>query len=67
MLQAWQSGQPALPQHTLSVQKPLMHWFPAPQGIPFAFKAQLPDWQVVGATQSPSTVHVVLQAFGPQM
>jgi hypothetical protein len=47
------------------VQKPLMHWFAAEQPRPLALSAQLPDWQVVGAMQSPSAVHMVLQAPAP--
>jgi hypothetical protein len=54
-----------VPQQTPSVQKPLMHWLPAEHDWPFGFSAQLPDWHVVGAMQSPSTVQVVLQAPTP--
>lgn len=64
-LQAWQVGQVWLPQHTPSVQNPLIHWFAAEQTCPLGFSAQLrlvPDpWQVNGATQSASPAHDVLQ------
>jgi hypothetical protein len=49
------------------VQNPLMHWFPEAQVAPLAFSAQLPPWQVLGATQSASATQVVLQAFVPQV
>jgi hypothetical protein len=65
-LQAWQSGQVALPQQTPSVQKPLMHCAAVEHATPFGFKAQLPAWQVKGATQSASAAQVVLQAALPQ-
>jgi hypothetical protein len=65
MLQAWQRGQLALPQQTPSVQNPLMHWLPAVQARPFGLRAQLPPWQVFGATQSASPMQVVRQAVGP--
>ena len=65
-LHAWQSGQEALPQQTPLVQKPLMHWAVVVQGRPLGFRAQLPAWQVNGATQSASAAHVVLQALLPQ-
>jgi hypothetical protein len=69
-LQAWQAGQLVLPQQTLSTQLPLMHWFPAVQVAPFAFRLQLfaePEpWQVNGARQSVSAVQVDLQAPVPQ-
>lgn len=42
-LHAWHSGQLPVPQHTPSVQNPLMHWLPAEQVWPFGFSAQLPD------------------------
>jgi hypothetical protein len=65
-LQAWQVGQAALPQQTPLVQKPLMHWLFPEQVRPFGLSAQLPAWQVVGATQSASAAQVVLHAFAPQ-
>ena len=71
-LQAWQGPQVAWPQQTPSTQLPLMHWLPMPavQARPFFLSAQLIEpavpWQVNGGTQSPSPVHVVLQAVAPQ-
>jgi hypothetical protein len=65
-LQAWQVGQEALPQQTPFVQNPLMHWLPLAQVRPLGFWAQFPAWQVLGATQSPSAVQVVLHAAAPQ-
>jgi hypothetical protein len=65
-LQALQVGHEALPQQTLSVQKPLMHWAALAQARPLGLRAQLPDWQVKGATQSASAAQVVLHAVAPQ-
>jgi len=40
-LQAWQEGQLDDPQHTPSMQLPLMHWSPDVQTGPFGLRAQL--------------------------
>ena len=69
-LQALQAAQLALPQQTPSTQLPLLHWPPAVQVAPLGLRPQLlgaVPWQVFGAMQSASVVHVVLQALVPQM
>ena len=53
-------------QQTPWAQNPLTHSGPLPQATPICFLAQLPPMQVNGATQSVSTVQVVLQAPDPQ-
>jgi len=75
-LHAWQVPQLGLPQQTPSTQLPLMHWLAATHCTPFGFSVQLRfgavPWQVNGARQSLSAVHVVrqaapLHAYGEQL
>jgi hypothetical protein len=49
-LQVWQVPHVGLPQQTVSMQLPLMHWFAAVHALPLGFSAQLrlggDPWQV---------------------
>jgi hypothetical protein len=49
-------------QQTPSTQKVLRHSVPALQGCPLGLGPQLPFWQTFGATQSPSPLHLAMQA-----
>ena len=61
----WQVPPQAELQQTPWAQNPLTHSGPLPQATPICFLAQLPPMQVKGATQSVSTVQVVLHAPDP--
>ncbi len=67
-LQVSQVPHIGLPQQTVLMQLPLMHWFAAVHVCPLGFSAQFfgaVPWQVKGERQSPSAVHDVLHAFVP--
>jgi hypothetical protein len=71
-LHAWQVGQLADPQQTLSVQLPLTHWLPAVQAVPPArLGTQLPPEQKLPLAQSLSLLQLdlhmllLLQTYAP--
>ena len=65
--QAWHWPPQALLQHTPSAQLPFTHWLFPPQATPSAFfGTHAPALHQSPATQSPSTVQLVLHAVGPQ-
>jgi hypothetical protein len=55
----------AVPQQKPCSQKPDMHSDAAAQAMPVGFFAQAPATQTLGAVQSASTVHDVLQTLVP--
>ena len=61
----WQVPPQAVAQQTPWAQKPETHSPFAPQARPMPFFAQLPPWQVNGATQSASSVQVERHAVPP--
>jgi hypothetical protein len=64
-LQVWQVPHITLPQQTLSMQLPLMHWLPAVHAFPFGLSAQFrlggEPWQVNGDRQCESIEQVLRQ------
>ncbi len=62
----WQVPAQAVAQQKPCWQKPVMHSDEAPQAMPVGFLVQTPATQTLGAVQSPSTEHDVLQTFVPQ-
>jgi hypothetical protein len=54
-------------QHVPLTQLPLVHWLLPPQALPFAtLGTHEPLWHHAVETQSPLTVHEVLQLLVPQ-
>ena len=69
-LHVWQVPHIALPQQTVSMQLPLMHWFAAVHGWPLGLSAQLRlgavPWQVNGDRQCEAIAQLVRQVSPPQ-
>lgn len=64
--QDWQVPAQAVTQQKPWAQNPELHSAAAAQAAPIGFLPQLPEMQVLGATQSALEAHVVLQAPVPQ-
>jgi len=65
-LHALQAPQERLWQQTWSVHMPLKHWALVVQAVPSGCRlVQVPDWQVLPVTQSPSEAQLVRQPLPP--
>ena len=56
----------AVPQQIPCWHSPVMHSVPEEQVVPVGFFVHTPSTQTLGAVQSASTVHDVLQTLVPQ-